>query len=110
MLPSATTLPIHQTKRLAGPVHLRTESGLLWVTVDGQPEDILLAAGESRRFAEGAGVIVYALGAEARYLACTGSRVGPSSAASGGLGWARRAADRWNAWLRTAGLAWGGRA
>jgi len=109
MLPSVTTLPIHQAKRLAGPVHVRTESGLLWVTVDGQPEDILLAAGESRRFADGAGVIVYALGAEARYLACTRTPARPS-AASSAAGWARRAAGRWTAWLRTAGLAWGGRA
>ncbi len=63
----ATLLPSHQMQRLVGPVRVRTESGLLWLTVDGEPEDILLAAGQGRQFGSDARVIVYALGGEARF-------------------------------------------
>ena len=92
----------HQLHRLAGPVGVRAESGLLWVTVDGEPEDILLAAGESRCIERaGAVVIVYALGGAASFEARSsngaprGSRLAP--------GWARVVS-----WLRGMRPAWGG--
>ena len=65
---SFVTLSGHQLHRLAAPVRIRTESGLLWITVDGELEDILLAPGECRRFDRpGAAVVAYALGGEARF-------------------------------------------
>lgn len=67
MSPTVLTLPSHQMQRHAGPVRVRTASGLLWITVDGQPEDILLAAGECRRFGPGTRVLAYAIGDAARY-------------------------------------------
>ena len=92
----------HQLHRLAGPVGVRAESGLLWVTIDGEPDDILLAAGESRCIGRpGAAVIVYALGGAASFEARSsngahrGSHLAP--------GWARIAS-----WLRGVRPAWGG--
>ena len=85
------TLPGHQTHRLVGPVRVRTESGLLWITVDGEPEDILLSAGESQQFEPGAQVIVYALGEEARFETSLDATRGPARAS----GWAERV----TAWL-----------
>jgi hypothetical protein len=65
MSASTFALPGHAARRLAAPVCVRATSGLLWVTVDGDPEDILLAAGEARRFDRGRSVVVYALGGDA---------------------------------------------
>jgi hypothetical protein len=65
-LTQTLALHAHEAVRRDGPLWLRAQSGLLWVTVDGDREDILLAAGESRRFERAAAVIVYALGGEAR--------------------------------------------
>ncbi len=91
----------HQLHRLTGPAHVRAESGLLWVTVDGEPEDILLAAGESRCIERaGAVVIVYALGGAASFEARG------SSAEAGAAPWAPRWARITN-WLRGAHPAWG---
>jgi hypothetical protein len=65
---SFVTLQGHQLHRLSATARLRTESGLLWVTVDGELEDILLAPGESRSFNRpGAAVVAYALGGTARF-------------------------------------------
>ena len=75
---SFVTLQGHQLHRLAAPVRLRTESGLLWITVDGELEDILLAPGESRSFDRpGAVLVAYALGDAARFEA-----VAPAAPAS----------------------------
>lgn len=104
MSPTPVTLPSHQMQRLAGPVSVRTESGLLWLTVDGEPEDILLAAGECRRFGPGARVIAYALGDDARYQVWRGT------AATAHATPARRLAARFAAWLRHARPALGGSA
>ncbi len=87
----ATLLPSHQMQHLVGPVRVRTESGLLWITVDGEPVDILLAAGESRWFGPAARVIVYALGGEARFEV---QRDAPQ-----GLARVRGWAERLVAWL-----------
>ena len=73
MDPFRIHLQSHQIQRLAAPTRVRAESGLLWVTVDGEPEDILLAAGESRRFKPGARIIVYALGGEAGFEVTPGA-------------------------------------
>lgn len=85
------TLPGHQVQRLAGPMRLRTESGLLWITVDGEPEDILLAAGQSRHFGRHARVIAYALGGDARFELS----VEVPAAVAGAPGWV----GRLTAWL-----------
>lgn len=39
-------------------LHLRAEQGALWVTVDGEPEDITIEAGDSHVFAGDAAVLV----------------------------------------------------
>jgi len=93
--PFAIHLPGHQMQRLVGPVRVRTESGLLWITVDGEPEDILLAAGESRHFEPDARVIVYALGDEARLEVL---RDAPRGIARVVRGWA----ERLTAWMHGA--------
>ena len=89
--PTSLTLPSHQMQRLVGPARVRAESGLLWITVDGDPEDILLAAGESRQFEPDAHVIVYALGDEARFEI--------SHDAARELGRKRDWSERLTAWL-----------
>jgi hypothetical protein len=90
----------HQIQRLAAPVGVRTESGLLWITVDGEREDILLAPGESRCFERDAPVVVYALGGEARFTVAS-ARVRRSARAER---WGHRLAS----WLRGARPALGG--
>ena len=100
---SFVTLSGHQLHRLAAPVRIRTESGLLWVTVDGELEDILLAAGECRRFDRpGAAVVAYALGGEARFEAVDEG----ADAARHAQPWMAKA----RAWLRGARPALGGHA
>jgi hypothetical protein len=63
----ARRLRHHQFLRLARQpaLCLRAERGTLWVTVDGETEDIELNAGESRRFDAGAVVTVGTLGGDA---------------------------------------------
>ena len=56
---------------------LRAERGTLWVTVDGQPDDIELDAGQSRVFDGDAMVLVSALGGDAA-LSATGLARTPS--------------------------------
>ncbi|MBL8286668.1 MAG: DUF2917 domain-containing protein [Rubrivivax sp.] len=96
MNPLSVDLPNHRTHRLSGPAHLCVESGLVWITIDGRPEDLLLAAGQGMRFARGEAVVAYALGGAARF------QVAPvAAAAARGLpAWAGKAA----AWLRGAPL------
>ncbi len=78
----------HQFLSLRKPRGLcvRTERGSLWVTVDGEPEDIELSAGESRVFEGLATVVVGTLGGDAVF-----STTPPKA-----LFWARRL----QAWLR----------
>ncbi len=89
-LPITLTLPNRQVRRLTGPVRVRAESGLLWITVDGEPEDILLTAGECRRFERGAKVLVYALDGDARFHVSAAAAL------------VRRWGDRWMSWWRGA--------
>ncbi len=78
----------HQFLSLRKPLGLcvRAERGSLWVTVDGEPEDIELSAGESRVFKGRATVVVGTLGGDAVF----------STTAPKALFWARRL----QAWLR----------
>ncbi|MBI5720209.1 MAG: DUF2917 domain-containing protein [Burkholderiales bacterium] len=97
MNPSTThaiTLSGHQMRRLSTPARVRTESGLLWITVDGRPEDILLAAGESRRFERDERVIVYALGGEARFQVSAQESAQESARPARGPAHSRGWADR----------------
>lgn len=64
---SLIELPGHHTHRLQGPAHLRVTRGLVWVTIDGRRDDILLPAGEGMRFAPGDAVVAYALGGAASF-------------------------------------------
>lgn len=67
------TLPLHQRLRpddflhFPHPPRLRlcAESGTLWVTVDGEPDDIQIDAGESRVLGGGAPLTVGTLGGDA---------------------------------------------
>ena len=47
------------------PLCLRAERGSLWITVDGEPEDIELDRGQSRLFEAGADIIVGAFRGDA---------------------------------------------
>jgi hypothetical protein len=53
--------------RLAAPLDLRARAGTLWVTVDGQLEDIVLEAGEAHRFDARGTLLVCALGNDASF-------------------------------------------
>lgn len=95
---SFVTLQGHQLHRLVAPVRLRTASGLLWVTVDGEQEDILLAEGESRCFPRpGVAVVAYALGGEARFEAAA------KATATGTLPWRARLQSWWRGTLPALG-------
>ena len=66
-LPFARRLRHGQFLRFARPQRLclRAERGSLWVTVDGEPQDIELDAGQSRVFDGESLVLVSALGGDA---------------------------------------------
>jgi len=57
----------HQFVRVAAgqPVRLCSQAGTLWVTIDGEPADIEVDAGECRRFDRHATMLVGALGSDA---------------------------------------------
>jgi hypothetical protein len=90
------TLAARHLRRVQAPRQVRAESGALWITVDGEAEDIVLAAGESRRFDGRRGLVVYAIGGDARFQV----ECGPID----GGGWASRRArwgERLATWLRS---------
>jgi hypothetical protein len=66
-LPAAGTAPVelrrHAVHRLDATVgmQLRCTTGALWITHDGDPKDIVLAAGETSPLREGRRVLVQAL-------------------------------------------------
>lgn len=66
MVAELLRLPAHQTRRLSGPLTLLGRGGHLRVTLDGQPEDIVLATGERLHIQPGAAAVAYALGADAQ--------------------------------------------
>ena len=61
-----------EVRRFDQPVLLRAESGTLWVTVDGEPEDIVLEPGEARAFDGRARVLATALGSDVVFSARPG--------------------------------------
>lgn len=75
--PASATLPLHRRLRrdqflhFARPSHmrLRAERGTLWVTVDGEPDDIEIEAGQSRDFDGSAPITVGTLGGDAVFSA-----------------------------------------
>lgn len=91
MNPSLLTLGHRQARRFQAPARVRAESGVLWVTVDGEREDILLGAGECRAFHSARPIVVYALGGDARFEV---SALAPRTPARRG-----RLGARWFAWL-----------
>ena len=82
---------------LVNPRHLcvRAERGTLWITVDGELQDIQLDAGQSRVFDGRIKVLVSSIGGDA-VLSITPLRQSQSLAGR----WARWA--RWSAWLAAA--------
>ena len=74
---------------------LRAERGTLWVTVNGDPADIELGAGESRVFSELATVVVGTLGGDA--VLSVSTPAGPAWAPS----LAGQLANRLNHWWRS---------
>jgi hypothetical protein len=58
-------LDANRILRLAAPLELQARAGTLWVTIDGDPEDIVLEPGDRRRFDAPAALLVYALGGRA---------------------------------------------
>ena len=69
MHPTAPTtvhrLASDQVLRLQAPLELVGHTGTLWITVDGELEDIVLEPGEVRRIDGRAALLVCALGGEA---------------------------------------------
>lgn len=98
---TSLTLAPREIKRIVAPVRLCAQSGVLWITADGDPKDILLAAGECQDFEQRRSLLVYALGGEARLSVIGGAREERS---------ARRFGLRWLARLRGQRAALGGRA
>lgn len=75
--------------------HLTGIRGTTWVTIDGEPRDILLEAGDTHRFARAGRVMVQALGGKAQLIAQDG--VGAHAAHGVLARLARSAADAWRA-------------
>lgn len=55
-----------QMLRLPGPLRVQSDRGVLWITMDGEPDDIVLSPGDSVRITNSARVIVHALGGAAQ--------------------------------------------
>lgn len=53
---------------------VQTESGSLWVTVDGEPEDHQIDAGQSRQFDGHAPIMIGTLGGDAVFSATSSPR------------------------------------
>lgn len=70
-LPTRTYLHHHQFQQFKRrhPVRLQADSGSLWVTVDGEPDDIEITAGSSRDFDGHAVVTVGTMGGDALFTA-----------------------------------------
>jgi hypothetical protein len=85
-------LPTDRFARLDGAACLRVTQGLLWLTIDGEPEDRLLAAGARLALPADAHALVQALDAPARL---TVDRTDP---------WWQPLADAWHAATRRGAL------
>lgn len=51
---------------LRGAIHLQVNAGTLWLTIDSQPDDLVLERGQGVDLPRGAHVLAQALGAPAR--------------------------------------------
>jgi Protein of unknown function (DUF2917) len=60
------TLPTDRFARLDGAACLRVTQGTLWLTIDGKPDDLVLAAGDRLALPAHAHALVQALDAPAR--------------------------------------------
>lgn len=94
-----TDIPLDLTNRrvvrIENPEHvqLQARQGTLWVTIDGEPRDIVVEPGESFEFASRAPAVVGALHGHAAATArrrCGAAR--PQRLSAWPLGWLRRAA------------------
>ena len=87
-LPTTLALPRHAVLRIEQPLHarLRAERGSLWITIDGEPDDIALDPGDSFEFDRAAAATVSALD-DAVFTAVQPTR-----------------SPRWRAWYRMVGL------
>lgn len=65
--PATLRLARHEVRRFEQPVLLRAEAGTLWLTVDGEPDDIVLEPGETRAFDGHAPVLATPLGGPALF-------------------------------------------
>jgi hypothetical protein len=61
-------LPTDRFARLDGAACLRVTQGLLWLTIDGEPDDRLLSAGDRIALPADAQALVQALNAPARLV------------------------------------------
>jgi hypothetical protein len=55
----------HHSLRLKAPLALQARAGTLWVTIDGDPQDIVLEAGDLRCFDAPAALLVHAIAGDA---------------------------------------------
>ena len=55
----------NEIQRWRGPLLVHAEHGTLWITVDGERDDVVLEPGQAHRFGPGARVLVHALGGDA---------------------------------------------
>ena len=58
--------------------HLTNVRGTAWITVDGDPQDVILEPGDSHTFAQSGRAVVQALGGDAELVAEEGIAVEPS--------------------------------
>lgn len=92
LLPDPRTLRLSRSHfvRLAQPGgwQVRTRRGTLWITIDGEPEDIELETGESYTFPAGAPALLGSLGGDA---VVTLRRCAEAPASGPGAWWQRLA-------------------
>ncbi len=63
--PAPARIARNEVRRFTPPLQLSAVHGVLWVTADGEPEDIVLEAGQSHRFDGRTPVLAMALGGPA---------------------------------------------
>jgi hypothetical protein len=79
------TLDADRFARLGGDSQIRVTHGLLWVTIDGEPDDLLLEGGQSMTVPRGRRALAQALYAPARALVTQEA------------GWRERVGTAWHA-------------
>lgn len=79
------TLDTDHLARLGGGSRIRVTHGLLWVTIDGEPDDLLLERGQSTTVPPGRRALAQALASPARALVTRDA------------GWRERIGTAWHA-------------